>query len=49
MDKLLLHTAISLSKKGKKKEAKIFLNALISGYPDSSSVSEAKNYLKKLK
>ena len=49
MDKLLLHTAIALAKKGKKKEAKIFLNALINGYPDSSSVSEAKNYLKKLK
>jgi len=51
MGKLLLHTAISLDKKGKKEEAKIFLNAIINNeYPDSSSVTKiAKNYLKKLK
>jgi len=51
MGKLLLHTAISLDKKGKKEEAKIFLNAIINNeYPDSSSVTKiAKKYLKKLK
>jgi len=49
MDKLLYHTAISLHKKGKDKEAKVFLNAVIDGYPNSSVVKEAKAYLDNLK
>ena len=49
MDKLLYHTAISLHKKGKDKEAKVFLNAVIDGYPNSSIVKEAKAYLDNLK
>jgi len=49
MDKLLYHTAISLHKKGKDKEAKIFLNAIIDGYPKSSLVNKAKVYLDNLK
>jgi len=46
MDKLLLHTAISLKKKGKAKEAKTFFNAVVVSYPDSSVAKEAKKYLK---
>ena len=46
MDKLLLHTAIALKKKGKSKEAKIFFKAIIDGYPDSPSAKEAKKYIK---
>jgi len=46
MDKLLLHTAISLKKKGKTKEAMNFFNAVITSYPDTSSAKEAKKYLK---
>ena len=46
MDKLLLHTAIALKKKGKLKEAKIFFEAVVNGYPDTKSAKEAKKYLK---
>jgi TolA-binding protein len=46
MDKLLLHTAKSLYKIGKKKQAKNFFNAIVASYPDSSSAREAKRYLK---
>jgi len=46
MDKLLLHTAIALKKKGKPKEAEIFFKAVIDGYPDKKSAKEAKKYLK---
>ncbi len=46
MDRLLLHTAIALKKKGKSKEAKIFFKAIIDGYPNSPSAKEAKKYLK---
>ena len=47
MDKLLLHTAVSLKKKGKQKEANTFFNAVVTGYPDSASAKEAKKYIKK--
>ncbi len=46
MDKLLLHTAISLQKMGKKSEAKNFFDAVIMGYPDTISAKEAKKYIK---
>ena len=46
MDKLLLHTAIALKKKGKSSDAKVFLRAVIDGYPGSNSAKEAKKYLK---
>jgi len=48
MDKLLYHTAVSLDKKGKKQEAKIFLKAVIEGYEDSKIKGKAKKYLDKL-
>ena len=46
MSKLLLHTAISLNKKGKKQDAKIFFKAVADGYPDTKDAKEAKKYLK---
>ncbi len=46
MDKLLLHTAISLKKKGRSDKAKFFFDAVVSGYPNSSAAKEAKKYLK---
>jgi len=46
MDKLLLHTAISLKKIGKKNQAKEFFMAVIDSYPQSSSAKEAQKYLK---
>ncbi len=46
MDRLLLHTAIALKKKGKADEAKNFFNAVIMSYPNSASAKEAKKYLK---
>ena len=46
MDKLLLHTAISLKKAGKKEDAKVFFRAVIDGYPSSNSAKEAKKYIK---
>ena len=46
MDKLLLHTAISLKKKGKSADAKVFFKAVVDGYPNSNSAKEAKKYIK---
>ena len=46
MGKLLLHTAISLRKKGKKDDAKIFFKAVADGYPNTKEAKEAKKYLK---
>jgi len=46
MDKLLLHTAIALKKKGKSADAKVFFKAVIDGYPSSNSAKEAKKYMK---
>ena len=46
MSKLLLHTAISLRKKDKKDDAKIFFKAVADGYPDTKEAKEAKKYLK---
>jgi len=46
MSKLLLHTAISLTKKGKKQDAKIFFKAVVDGYPNTQEAKEAKKYLK---
>jgi len=46
MDKLLLHTAISLKKIGKTKQAKQFFMAIVDSYPDSPSAKEAQKYLK---
>jgi TolA-binding protein len=49
MPTLLLHTAISLGRLGKKSEAKNFYKTLIDLYPDSKSASIARKNLKKLK
>ena len=46
MSKLLLHTAVSLTKKGKSQDAKIFFKAVNDGYPDTKEAKEAKKYLK---
>jgi len=46
MDRLLLHTAITLHRSGKKQQAKNFFEAIVSSYPDSASAKEAKKYLK---
>ena len=46
MSKLLLHTAVSLTKKGKSQDAKIFFKAVSDGYPDTKEAKEAKKYLK---
>ncbi len=46
MDKLLLHTAIALKKKGKNADAKVFFQAVVDGYPNSNSAKEAKKYMK---
>ncbi len=45
MDRLLLHTAISLEKTGNEKQAKGFFQAIVDGYPDSASAREAKKHL----
>jgi TolA-binding protein len=47
MANLLLHTAISLKKKGRSSEAKTFFNAVITSYPDTKAAKEAKKYIKK--
>jgi len=47
MPTLLLHTAISLEKLGKKKEAKSFYDNLIKLYPDSKAAAIAKSRVKK--
>jgi len=46
MNKLLLHTAIALYKKGKKKEAMPFFKTVIDDNPDSALAKEARKYLK---
>ena len=45
MDTLLLHTGISLEKKGDKKQAKRFFQAIVDGYPDTGSAKIAKKHL----
>lgn len=46
MDRLLLHTGISLEKDGDKQQAKRFYEAIIDGYPNTSSARIAKKRLK---
>ena len=46
MDRLLLHTAIALDKSGEHGQAKRFYQAIIEGYPNSSSAKAAKKHLK---
>ena len=45
MDKLLLHTGLSLEKSGDKAQAKRFFQAIIDGYPDTVSAAVAKRHL----
>ncbi len=49
MPTLLLHTAISFDRLGKKSEAKQFYESLVQLYPDSKSAKVAKKNLAKLK
>ena len=49
MPTLLLHTAISLGRLGRKREAKDFYETLIQLYPNSKSAAVARKNLKKLK
>lgn len=49
MDRLLLHTAIALKKKGKSSEAKTFFQAVVEQYPTSTSAKDAKRYLTQIK
>jgi TolA-binding protein len=46
MDKLLLHTALSLEKTGNRTQAKEFFKAIIDGYPGTYSAKVAKKHLK---
>ena len=46
MDRLLLHTAISLEKSGDREQAKNFFQAIVDGYPGTGSAREAKKHLK---
>lgn len=45
MNTLLLHTGISLEKKGDKSQAKRFFQAIVDGYPDTGSAKVAKQHL----
>ena len=45
MDKLLLHTGISLEKSGDREQAKRFFQAIVDGYPGTSSAKVAKKHL----
>ena len=45
MDTLLLHTGISLEKRGDKSQAKRFFQAIVDGYPDTGSAKVAKKHL----
>jgi len=45
MDKLLLHTGLSLEKNGDKAQAKRFFQAIVDGYPDTVSAKVAKKHL----
>jgi len=46
MDRLLLHTGIALEKSGDKAQARNFFQAIVDGYPGTSSASVAKKHLK---
>ncbi len=48
MDVLLLHTAVSLERTGKKKQAKLFYENVVESYPGRKAASIAKRKLKKL-
>jgi len=48
IDTLLLHTAISLDKTGKKSQAKVFYENIIDNYPTKKTAKIAKDRLKKL-
>jgi len=45
MDKLLLHTGLAMEKSGDKAQAKRFFQAIIDGYPGTSSARVAKKHL----
>ncbi len=45
MDKLLLHTGLSLEKNGDKAQAKRFFQAIIDGYPETTSAKIAKKHI----
>ena len=45
MDTLLLHTGISLEKRGDKSQAKRFFQAIVDAYPDTGSAKVAKKHL----
>jgi len=46
MDRLLLHTGIALERTGDKAQAKNFFQAIVDGYPGTSSARIAKKHLK---
>ena len=46
MDRLLLHTALSLEKSGEKEQARNFFQAIVDGYPGTASARIAKKHLK---
>lgn len=46
MDRLLLHTALSLEKSGDKEQARNFFQAIVDGYPGTTSARIAKKHLK---
>jgi len=46
MDRLLLHTGIALEKSGDKEQARNFFQAIVDGYPGTSSAAVAKKHLK---
>jgi TolA-binding protein len=48
MDVLMLHTAVSLEKTGKKKQAKVFYENVVESYPGRKAASIAKGKLRKL-
>ncbi len=48
IDILLLHTAISLEKRGDKAQAKLFYETVVNDYPDKKSSKIARKNLKKL-
>jgi len=45
MDKLLLHTGLSLEKNGDREQARRFFQAIVDGYPDTTSAKVAKKHL----
>jgi TolA-binding protein len=46
MDRLLLHTGLSLEKNGDRDQAKRFFQAIVDGYPNTASAKIAKRHLK---